>query len=102
MRGDIGALFLFSLLLLAMAGYLYLRRYNFYCVIRGVQYRIADSYLVLPLPHIPERCLDLLVLPLAPVRRVDPLLLLVLQLQRRRRSTFGRRRAVWTSRGSAC
>jgi hypothetical protein len=94
--------FLFFLLLLALAGNLYLRRYDFYCVIRGVQDRIADSYLVLLLPHIRERCLDLLVLPLAPVWRIDPLLLLVLQFQSRRRSIFGGRRTVWTSRGSAC
>src|ERR1700757_1104242 len=46
-RGNIGALLLF-LLLLALAGYLYLRRYDFYCVIRGVQHGITNSHLVLP------------------------------------------------------
>src|ERR1700761_5082661 len=41
-RSDVGSLLLFFLLLLTLTGYLYLRRYYFYCVIRGVQHRIAD------------------------------------------------------------
>src|SRR5258708_3595687 len=67
-RDDIGALLLFSLLLLTLAGYLYLRRYDFYCVIRGGQHRIADSYLVLPLPPLPAPCLPPLSPPLPPLR----------------------------------
>jgi hypothetical protein len=99
-RRDIGApLFL---LLLALPGYLYLRRYDFYCVIRGVQHRIAHGHLVLPLPNVSKRRFDLFVFPLAPVRRIDPLLLLVLQLQSRRRSFFRSRGVVWSSHGSAC
>jgi hypothetical protein len=72
-RDDVLALLLF--LLLAHTGDLYLRRDNLDRMPRRVQHREAHCNLVLPLPHIAKRRLELLVLPLAPIRRADALLL---------------------------
>jgi hypothetical protein len=79
----------FLLLLLGHTSDLYLGRHNLDRMPRRVQHREAHCNLVSPLPHIAERRLELLVLPLAPIRRVDALLLLVLELECRWRRSDG-------------
>src|SRR4051794_36049885 len=73
-RDDVLAFLLF--LLLGHTSDLYLGRNNLNRMPRRVQHGETHCKLVLPLPHIAERRLELLVLPLVPIRCVDTLLLL--------------------------
>ncbi len=78
-RGDAFPFFVFLLQL--AAGNLYLWGNDLDWYIRVVENGVGNCGLVVPLPHITDRCLDLLALPLRPGRRIDADLLFVFLIE---------------------